>query len=428
MPQEIINVGTSANDRTGDTWRAAMIKSNSNFTELYDVANSVTATFICEEADFPVQDGTTITLESETVYVISCPVTTAKRFIVEDGAAMTSFNIFGPILTYTGSGDMFSGTDSSFFIDNMRIDCPTANAFNFTDSVGGVKLFICSNVRCLNCLKVATFDSLITIEFLNSAFLNCTDGVTLSGSGTLIVSVGRLFLGSSSATFIGADFGTTIIQNIELSDVIIIAPVGAVGLTGLPNSGNVPPSFIATVRDSSVSGGATPAVNILPSDIRWEFRDNATIPDSRNAGDIYLFNGPETITLNQNEWHEIGVPAGGASWRSDIEDRFTAGNDGVLTYIGERDINVQIAGRATIEKVGGGSDELEVRIAVNWTGAIGDGGLYKSRSVTQNNTPTSVPVGALTLLSPGDNIRMIFSNNSSGSSIIAEVSSLEVQE
>jgi len=35
MAQEVINVGAAANDRTGDTWRNAMIKSNSNFTELF---------------------------------------------------------------------------------------------------------------------------------------------------------------------------------------------------------------------------------------------------------------------------------------------------------------------------------------------------------------------------------------------------------
>ncbi|GAF88630.1 unnamed protein product, partial [marine sediment metagenome] len=35
MAQEVINVGAAANDRAGDTWRNAMIKSNSNFTELF---------------------------------------------------------------------------------------------------------------------------------------------------------------------------------------------------------------------------------------------------------------------------------------------------------------------------------------------------------------------------------------------------------
>jgi hypothetical protein len=35
MPQQTINIGTAANDRTGDTWRDAMDKANDNFDELY---------------------------------------------------------------------------------------------------------------------------------------------------------------------------------------------------------------------------------------------------------------------------------------------------------------------------------------------------------------------------------------------------------
>ena len=35
MAQQIIGVGAVANDGTGDTWRASMVKSNDNFTELY---------------------------------------------------------------------------------------------------------------------------------------------------------------------------------------------------------------------------------------------------------------------------------------------------------------------------------------------------------------------------------------------------------
>ena len=37
MAKQIINVGTSANDGTGDTLRASQVKANANFTELYDV-------------------------------------------------------------------------------------------------------------------------------------------------------------------------------------------------------------------------------------------------------------------------------------------------------------------------------------------------------------------------------------------------------
>ena len=37
MTQQMINIGTVANDGTGDTLRAAGAKINSNFTELYNI-------------------------------------------------------------------------------------------------------------------------------------------------------------------------------------------------------------------------------------------------------------------------------------------------------------------------------------------------------------------------------------------------------
>lgn len=40
MSKQTINVGSTANDGTGDTLRAACIKINSNFTEVYDTAQS----------------------------------------------------------------------------------------------------------------------------------------------------------------------------------------------------------------------------------------------------------------------------------------------------------------------------------------------------------------------------------------------------
>lgn len=40
MAKQTINVGTSANSRSGDTIRAAFIKANENFSELYNLANA----------------------------------------------------------------------------------------------------------------------------------------------------------------------------------------------------------------------------------------------------------------------------------------------------------------------------------------------------------------------------------------------------
>jgi len=96
MAKQVINVGTVADDRTGDTWRSAMQKSNSNFTELFDFDASLGFVFIAQESDFPIQDATTITLATDTVHIITASFSTAKKFTVNDGAVLTMDNQFGP--------------------------------------------------------------------------------------------------------------------------------------------------------------------------------------------------------------------------------------------------------------------------------------------------------------------------------------------
>jgi hypothetical protein len=44
MTQQIINVGTTENDRKGDSLRAAFQKTNANFTELYSDIYTPTST------------------------------------------------------------------------------------------------------------------------------------------------------------------------------------------------------------------------------------------------------------------------------------------------------------------------------------------------------------------------------------------------
>ena len=92
MAQQLINIGAAANDRTGDTWRDAMDKSNDNFTELYLFDASQKTIQVAQESDFPTQDATTITLEAGLLYFVTGSFTVTKRFVCENGASLNSSN------------------------------------------------------------------------------------------------------------------------------------------------------------------------------------------------------------------------------------------------------------------------------------------------------------------------------------------------
>jgi hypothetical protein len=409
-----------------------MDKSNDNFTELYDFHASQGAVFISSEASFPTQDATTITIDSNTNFVLTASFSTAKRFIVQQGSNFTANNLTFPVLTYSGSDAMFTSADASFTMDRIRFNAPSASrGFDCTDTTGNTKGINLTSVFFENASEWGVFTSYQALIMSNCGIFASTGkgGVTTAGGGWFAFTNMGFAVLSSSITFIATDLGSSVHQFLELQGYVCIAPSGGIGIKGLTASANMAAGTLARVEGNTFIGGMTAYLSgIAQDDIRFDFDKNANIPNTKNEVDLFLINGAETITVSgAGDWVQIGTPSSGTvEWSSDIAKRFTVGTDGILTYIGERDIDVLMNGRATVEKSGGGSNILEVRIAKNWDGTTTDGGMAKTRAQTQNTDPTTVPIGGLTTLSNGDNIRVIFSNLSGTSNIIANVASLEI--
>lgn len=424
MPQEIINIGTAANDKTGDSLRSAFEKTNNNFSELYPLASGADNVVVVNSIDdFPSESGGAITLEDNKVYQLGADVTSPYPFVAGQNNIITSGNPFATILTYVGAGTMFTGNGVSFALDRIIIACPSAQAFNFTGT-GNNETFGLNIVSIGICQKCGTFDDLRSVNITNSSFFNCSDGLTISGTtywDTLTII--RMRLINQNGPAVGLDLTTSVHKTFEISDYVYQSVSGSVGISGLANSGNVATGFIANVVRGEFPSPITPLSGIASNDVRWNFIGNAGIEDSQNRGDLFLENGSETVTVvAASTFYEIGTPSGGANWNGDVQDRFIFNSAGYLTYIGEQTIDVQVIATATVEKVGGGSDVIEMRIANNWT--AGNSGLAKSKSQTQNAQPTSITSVALTTVSEGDTIRPIFANNGSTSDIIVEVTSM----
>ena len=375
ITQDVINVGTVANDRTGDTWRAAMVKANTNFTNLTAFANSQSFVFVAEESDFPSQTGSVITLETNTVYIVTANVTTAKSFTCQQGSVLTMFTASGPLLTFTGTGTMFSGADVSFSIYDASITCPLAKAFDFSDSVGNTKIFLARNVFILACLKSGDFDDLVNTQFFNCGFLDTDGGIDVTGSSSLAFTVDRLAQISTSATFVGIDLGSAVISNIEFNNLIFVGPSGAKGVSGLANSGNVPTGSSAMITNSSFSGGmTTPLENISKDDIRWILKNNTPVEDTFPDGLLsFTSNATETVIAG------TGTPViVNATWTVISVSQFTGTTAGRLTYNAERGLPGPIDVSCGLISAGGGSIDVQVCIALNGT------------PITETLTPISI--------------------------------------
>tara|TARA_R110000764_G_scaffold132941_5_gene220867 strand:- start:2773 stop:4053 length:1281 start_codon:yes stop_codon:yes gene_type:complete len=423
MAQQNIIIGTQ-DAKQGDNLFTAFTKTQANFTELYAglSAQPQNVIVINQESDFPTQDATTITLDANTRFFIGSQFSTSKSFTVLTGADISSIGPFSLSVIYTGTGVMFNSSVASWSMAGLGYSCTNGTIFGCA-GVGNLLSMVDS--VCVSSANVGSFTDISPI-MSNSGFLSITgQGITLAGSINT-VSIIRMLHQSTNSAHVAVDLGTATIDNLEISNFEPEAPLGSVAIKGLANSANINTNRLAVVSLSTLNGGGMVATSgVLKNDIRWNFTGNSGIGNTQNAGDLYLSGGSETITVGgAGNWYEIGTPSV-ATWVGEIADRFIINSAGYLEYIGERDIDIAIEGRATVEKSGGGSDVLECRIAKNWTGATTDAGLEKTRAQTQNTSPTTVPIGGLVSASTGDNFRVIFANLTSPSDIIATVTSLE---
>tara|TARA_R100001480_G_scaffold57466_4_gene70562 strand:+ start:116 stop:1372 length:1257 start_codon:yes stop_codon:yes gene_type:complete len=405
MAQLPIPTGTTGDDGTGINWRTAWQNTDSNFTELYDFKDSVSLNFISKESDFEVQDATTITLEAQKVYVITGAITTAKSFIVEPSSGITAFNSDGPLLTYTGVGTMFTGLDASFTIRDMAIAFPNGQGFSFTDTVGGRFLVSINKIIVYAGQKYGTFDNLSTFIQEGCFTISATDGITFSGNSWDAITINKVQISSASASFVGADFGSSLTTFVRISAFFVIAPAGAIGISGLPNSGNIPPGLFGSVIGSSFLGGVTALQNITVDDIRWQFVGNTGIPNTMPDGLMSLNgNGTATVISSSNTPTLVS-----GTWTDQRKSQFGFTAAGRFTYLGERALTTPIDVIATIDPPSGDST-IAVYIALNGT-AISDSGIA---SYIKSGDPGSLSTMWQLSLSQNDYIE-VFVENQSGS-------------
>lgn len=364
MAQQLINIGTVANDRTGDTWRDSFDKTNQNFTELYGLTGDNPIVYAHQESDFPVQDATTITLEAGKIYQCAASFSTAKRFVVEDGAKFTAFNFFAPTLTYTGTGSMFTGSDASFSIQECRISCPSAQVFSFTDTVGGTNLFLMRDVRVVSASKFGTFNNLQTVQVLNSSSLSMGDGVTLTGANIVIFSISKLYLQTTSATFVGIDLGTAVSSTIEIDDFIPVGPAGSIGIKGAATSANVPVGHVASVAGCDYTSAGTPLNGITAEDVRWRFTRNSGVRDTIIDSLVSMVANATATTITT-----ISTPVKVAgTWAVEDESLMTADTTGRITYNAEITNRLPVSAVCEVEPSSGTNKLIKVYLALN--GAI----------------------------------------------------------
>ena len=427
MAQQNITIG-AANARAGDTLFNAWTKAEANFTDLYSQTSKIATKTIMinSTADLPAAFD-----QDDMCYIFGntgIVIPTGGMEVTGNNVRITALNPYLPV-TYNGTGNMFFGSGKNVSFDMFSPQALTGTVFNFSDA-GSTKVFFAQSMQDINCDTLAVLGNFDVILLDLIRVISSNQGLTFSGAGGLVKSLTRVAFITTSATYVAIDLGSSVTQLVDIDRPTIAGPPGSVGLKGLASSGNIASGGVGRFQVATLAGGAVALNTIDVQDIRWNFQENPGLERSRNDCDLYFPSGTtDTITVaGVGDWLEVGAPSGGGgAWVSDISNRFTVDTaTGVMTYIGEADIDVNISSIVVLSKSGGGSNTLECRIAKNWTGATTDGGIEKTRDQTENTTAASIHPGGLISLVTNDNLRLIFSNQSGTSNIVVDVSQFRV--
>ena len=363
-----------------------------------------------ELSDLPTPSGGKYTLAANTVYDFSAKngLLVADSFDVSAGGivikAETALYV---MITYLGTNPLFEGANLD--IRNITIAAPNAEIYSLTKT-GSADYFLTNTVLIAVAAKYGTFD-LHDILLINCGSIDLADGLTINGAAWNTMRIDGFNLMSTSATFTGLDFGSSVLSGARIDSCVMTAPSGAVGVSGLASSANVTPGEIATFTNGGFDGGMAELSGITASDIRWIFDNNAGVPDSLIAGNPYLSTTTTVTIAVINTFVKINQ----GNWLSTVSERLSITVDGDVVNNTEDDITIDFNGFVTMEKVGGGSDFIVARLVYD------DDPAHASSIITENGTdnagPTSVPLVGIFTLPAGIGVSIYVANTSSTSNI-----------
>ena len=425
MAQQLIGLGTTANDRTGDDWRSGGTKINANFTELYANGNGTTI-YLSAEADFPNQDASFIYLDAGFNYTPITSFSCTKTIVFQGGRIVGIGKRLGVTLTYSGTGTQFSAVGFNLQISDLAYSAPSGTHFAFTST--GVHFLTLDSVTSSACVNHGTITQAAGINlFQYTAIASAaTTGFVFAGTSGIITVDTFATVGAPSGykTF---DFGTSVFSGVKFTQFFqdttrFSNNAGSIAISGLANSGNVASGGLITVDTCNFVGLTAPFTNITSSDVRWDVMNSPPLVNSSKEADVYL-TASQTVTITVTSQFEA---VAGALWVSEVAERFTTSTAGAITFSGERDIKAHITLIATVEKSGGGADEIDLAISIN--DVVTGGGFTKTIGSTQNANPTTVISQRLATISAGDVIKAEVANDTGTANIIVSRANLTVFE
>ncbi len=366
--------------------------------------------------DFPTAVSGVITLANDTDYLVQSDISTSNRFVTGNSNVLRASASQVIKLTYTGTGDMFTGTDPNFELRGITINCANGNLYNMTSpTFFGI-------IQMVGC----TIESCNTGGTLNGNFLTRIFSVAWSDIKTKgITFVGihqNLIVDSGISRLNGGEFldlGTATFNAVTVTNYVVqSATPSVVFIKGGVSSANINVGGLGAVTNNRTFGTVIPLSGLSPDDALWNFSLNNTIADTRPDG-LLSMQGNATNTVIASAG--VGVLVAG-TWNIETMSQMTGTAAGRLTYDGGKDAKLPLTGSVTIEPISGGSQSMGVQIAIN--GAAIANSLRQSE--TASGSPVTIDVHWQDNIQPTDFVEVFVSNQSGTTDVLVSSATLRI--
>lgn len=199
MSQKIINVGTVANDGTGDTIRGAFTNVNANFTEVYNNTANLTATL----AAIDLTQNTSIALVSDHANAAYDQANTVNVLAYNIG---TSANLYAVDVGTAGNAYAVAVGASSRTISNSYADIVGTAGNNYTNTVGAASNNYASILAANNAVGANAWSNTVAItttNWANSKFETIANTANVLGVAEAAYIKANSALANTTGTFGG---------------------------------------------------------------------------------------------------------------------------------------------------------------------------------------------------------------------------------
>ena len=294
MSEQIINVGTVANDGTGDPIRTALQKAAANFAELYAYSARTKFTYVSALADLPTPVVGVITLTTGTYFFTDNVDLVGNRLLCTGTVCILGTSSEIASITSTGlSGVALITTTYSLPMRNITITAPSGSTAISAVAANPSYVIDFHDVNFTNCPNIGTISGYANAIFESGAFLN-SSGLTFEGNvGTVSFNTYIFSVGTGT----GITFQSTLVvsQILRITHSSMVVTGANIGIN-TSSSASIPVD--SYVLDTvNFSGGGTYTSGVAYNNNKSRFIQCKGITNSSTLGYATMIGNATATTI-----------------------------------------------------------------------------------------------------------------------------------